>query len=130
MSKKKILVIDDDVQFVDTVKNLLETVGYEVIYSYTSEEGYKKATEEKPDLILLDVMFAGPPGPDGFELSRKLAGNPETKDIPVIIISGVRKFYNFEFSFEPDEYWLPVKAFIERPVKPDKLLGKIKEILG
>ena len=117
--KKKIMVIDDDVQLVETVKTLLEGVGYQVSYAYQSEKGMELARETKPDLILLDVMFAGPPGPDGIELSRRF-----------IILTGVRKVLDFHFKIGPDETWMPVKAFLEKPIKPDNLLAEIEKVLG
>lgn len=128
--KKRILVVDDDVQLVDTVKTLLESVGYKVSYAYQAKKGIKLAKAMTPDLILLDVMFAGPPGPDGFEVSRQLHKDPNLKDIPVIILTGVRKAMDLPFKFEPDETWMPVKAFLEKPVKPDKLLSEIEKVLG
>jgi len=128
--KKKILVVDDDVQFVDTTKTLLESVGYEVSFAYQAEKGLEKAKSIKPDLILLDVMFAGPPGPDGFDVAREIHHDPDLKEIPVITISGVRKAMDLSYKFEPDETWLPVKAFIEKPVKPDTLLAEIEKVLG
>lgn len=129
-NKKNILVVDDDVQFVDTTKTLLESTGYEVSFAYQAKKGVELAKSDKPDLILLDVMFAGPPGPDGFEISREIHQNPLLKDIPVIVISGVNKAMDLPWSFEPDEHWLPVKAFIEKPVKPDQLLAEIEKVLG
>ena len=128
--QNSILIIDDDVQLVDTVKTLLESVGYEISYAYQSERGMELAREIKPDLILLDVMFAGPPGPDGIELSRRLHQDPVLKDIPVIILSGVKKVLDMPIKIGPDETWMPVKAFLEKPVKPDKLLSEIEKILG
>ena len=128
--QNSILIIDDDVQLVDTVKTLLESVGYQVSYAYQSERGMALAREIKPDLILLDVMFAGPPGPDGIELSRRLHQDPVLKDIPVIILSGVKKVLDMPIKIGPDETWMPVKAFLEKPVKPDKLLSEIEKILG
>ncbi len=127
---KKILLVDDDVQLVDMVKTLLESVGYEVYYAYQAEKGIEKAKATTPDLILLDVMFAGPPGPDGFEVSRQLHKDPVLKNIPVIILSGVRKALDLSYVFGPDETWMPVKAFIEKPVKPDTLLAEIEKVLG
>jgi len=129
-SKKKILVVDDDVQFVDTMKTLLESVGYEVSHAYQAQKGIELAKSVLPNLILLDVMFAGPAGPDGFEISRKLHQDPYLKGIPIIIISGVRKVMDLPFKFGPDETWMPVKAFIEKPVKPDELLAEIEKVLG
>ena len=129
-SKAKILVVDDDVQHVDTVKTLLESVGYGVDYAYLPEKGIEKAKANPPDLIMLDVMFAGPPGPDGIETSRKLQEDPQLRKIPVIIVSGVRKVLELPFKLEPDDEWMPVKAFLEKPVKPDKLLAEIEKALG
>ncbi|MBN1317313.1 MAG: response regulator [Anaerolineales bacterium] len=128
--KQKILVIDDDVQLVDTVTALLESVGYVVASAYQAEKGMQLAREIKPDLILLDVMFAGPPGPDGIEISRRLSDDPVVRDVPVIILTGVRKVLDFPFPVEPDETWMPVRAFLEKPIKPKKLLDEIESIIG
>ena len=127
--KKKILVADDDVQFVDSLKTLLESAGYEVGYTYKSSEVVENAMNVKPDLILLDVMFAGSREPDGFKISRLLHNEPDLKEIPVIIISGVRKVWDLTFTLESDERWMPVKSFIEKPFKPDELLSEIKKVL-
>ena len=65
--------------------------------------------------------------------SRLLAGytkDPELQKIPVIILSGVRKVLDLPFRLEPDDEWMPVKAFLEKPVKPDKLLSEIQKALG
>jgi twitching motility two-component system response regulator PilH len=128
--KTMIMVIDDDVQLVDTVRVLLESVGYEVSYSYRSEEGMEKARQLKPDLVLLDVMFAGPPGPDGFELSRRFRQDPELQNIPVIILSGVKKVLDFPFKVGPDDTWMPVAGFLDKPIKPNELLEAIDKALG
>lgn len=128
--KKRVLVVDDDVQLVDTVKTLLESVGYEVSYAYQSEKGMELGRELKPDLVLLDVMFAGPPGPDGLEISRRLRQDPVLGHTPVIILSGVRKLLDMPFKLAPDEDYMPVRAFLEKPFKPDQLLGEIEKVLG
>ena len=128
--KKNILIIDDDVQLVDSVKTFLESIGYQVAYAYQSEQGMELAKDTKPDLILLDVLFAGPPGPDGIEISRRLHQDPVVKDIPVIILSGVKKVLDFPVKISPDEDYMPVKAFIEKPFKPDELLVEIQKVLG
>jgi len=128
--KKKILVIDDDVQLVDTVRTLLESVGYQVSSAYQSEKGVALAKEIQPDLILLDVMFAGPPGPNGIETSRQLHQDPVLKDVPVIVLSGVKRVLDMPVKLAPDEDYMPVKAFLEKPFKPDQLLAEIEKILG
>jgi two-component system alkaline phosphatase synthesis response regulator PhoP len=128
--QNKILVVDDDVQLVDTVKTLLERVGYQVAHAYQAAKGLELAREFQPDLILLDIMFSGPPGPDGVELSRQLHQDPELKDTPVIILSGVKKVLDMPVKLAPDEAYMPVEAFLEKPFKPDQLLAEIAKILG
>lgn len=128
--EKSILVIDDDVQLVDSVETLLTSVGYQVAHAYQSKKGIELAKQIKPDLILLDIMFAGPPGPDGIELSRQLNQDPDLEAVPVIILSGVRKVLDYPIKIFPDERWMPVKAFLEKPVRPDSLLSEIEKVLG
>ena len=124
-----VLVIDDDVQLVDTIKTLLESQGYQVSYAYRAEKGVELAKEERPDLILLDIMFAGPPGPDGVELSRQLHQDPALAEIPVVIRSGVKKVLDLPVKLAPDEDYMPVKAFLEKPFKPQQLLETIEKAL-
>jgi len=128
--QNSILIIDDDVQLVETVKTLLESVGYRVSHAYQAQKGLRLAKEIRPDLILLDVMFAEPPGPDGIELSRKLCHDVELGDVPIIILSGVRKVLGYPFELSPDETWMPVKAFIEKPFEPADLLREVDRVLG
>jgi len=130
MTQKHILVIDDDVQMVDTVETLLGNVGYEVSHEYLSLDGLELAREIKPDLILLDVMFAGQPGPDGFEMARQFRDDPDLKDIPIIMLSGVKKILGIPYELAPDDKWLPVKIFLEKPIKPAQLLEAIEKVLG
>jgi len=127
--KGRILVVDDDVQLVESVTTLLESVGYEVISAYKAERGFDLAKEKQPDLILLDVMFAGPPGPDGFEISRRIKKDPELKETPVVMLSGVKKVLELGYDVSPDADFMPVEAFIDKPVKPETLLTTIGEVL-
>jgi CheY-like chemotaxis protein/anti-sigma regulatory factor (Ser/Thr protein kinase) len=128
--KKKILIIDDDVQLVDSVQTMLESQGYEVSYAYQARKGVELARQTQPDVILLDVMFAGPPGPDGFQVAREMHEDPELKDIPIIMLTGVRKVMDIPYELKPDEQWMPVKSFLEKPIKPGDLLNAIKSALG
>ena len=123
----KILVVDDDADLVEATSNLLRARNYTVVSALNGEEGYTKAKEEKPDLMLLDVMMTH--DSEGFEIARRLKEDPATKSIPVIIVSGIRKVKGLPFGFDPDDDWLPVKAVLEKPVKPDDLLKKVEEAL-
>jgi len=124
------MVIDDDVQLVDTVQTLLEGVGYRVSYAYQAEQGTELAREIKPDLILLDILFSAPPGPDGLQISRQLREDPVLKGTPVIVLSGVKKLLGMRMKMEPDDAYMPVTAFLEKPFKPQELLAAIEKILG
>lgn len=128
--RKHLLVIDDDVQLVDTVRTLLESVGYRVSHAYRPEKGIELARAIRPDLILLDILFVGPPGPDGLETSRRLRTDPELMDIPVIVLSGVKELLDMRIRMEPDETYMPVAAFLEKPFKPQRLLAEIDKVLG
>jgi two-component system alkaline phosphatase synthesis response regulator PhoP len=121
----KILVVDDDIDFLEAQKVLLQAKGYTVFGAPNGDEGYQKAKTEHPDLMLLDVMMTY--DSEGFDLARKLKEDPATRQIPVIMITGIRKAKGLPFSFEPDEDWLPVKAVLEKPVKPDELLKTVEE---
>ncbi|MGC9333144.1 MAG: response regulator [Anaerolineae bacterium] len=127
--KQRVLVVDDDVQLVDTVRTVLESAEYEVSYAYQAEEGLALAKEEKPDLIMLDIMLARPAGSQGMEASRQIQREPALQGIPVIILSGVKKVLDMPVRPVPDEEYVPVKAFLEKPFGPTELLAKVKEAL-
>jgi len=124
---KKVLVIDDDSHFVESILNLLEARGYAVDSASNGKEGVQKAKTEKPDLILLDVMMTTKD--EGFNVARQLHEIEGLKDTPVIMVTGVRKEMNLPFGFEPDKTWLPVKQILEKPVKPEALLKAVTDAL-
>ena len=123
----KILLVDDDVDFLEATKTLLVSKGHEVETATNGNDGYKAARTSQPDLMLLDVMMTH--DSEGFEIARKLKEDPVTRGLKVIMVTGIRKAKNLPFSCEPDEDWLPVKAILEKPVKPDKLLKTIESAL-
>lgn len=123
----KILIVDDDADFVESTGVLLASKGYEVVSAPDGEQGCSRAREERPDLMLLDVMMTH--DAEGFDTVRKLKETPETAQIPVILITGIRKAKSLPFGFEPDDKLLPVKAVMEKPVKPEDLLERIQAAL-
>jgi len=125
--KKTILIVDDDIDFQQAMKTLLETRNYNIILASDGDEGYEKAKKEKPDLLLLDVMMKK--DNEGFLTAQKMKADQSTGRIPVILITGIRKAKNLPFGFEPDPDWLPVKAVLEKPVKADDLLREIAAAL-
>ncbi|MFA5238792.1 MAG: response regulator [Phycisphaerae bacterium] len=125
---KKILIIDDNPEFVEATTNLLDARGYQVDSAENGRIGIEKAKKNKPDLILLDVMMTTKS--EGFDVAREMHKEPTLKGTPVIMITGVRKEMNLPFGFEPDADWLPVKEVLEKPVKPDVLLTAVTKALA
>jgi len=124
---KKILLIDDDTDFVYINKVYLEKRGYKVSSAYSGDEGFELARREKPDLIVLDVMMKTKT--EGFDVARKIKREKSLKDIPVIMLTAIRKKERLPWTFEPDEEWLPVTEFLEKPLSPQNLYEKIENIL-
>jgi CheY-like chemotaxis protein len=125
---KTVLMIDDDPEFVEATTNLLEAKGFDVESASNGKDGFEKAKAVNPDIILLDVMMTTES--EGFDVARAMHKEESLKNKPVIIISGIRREMNLPFGFEPDEEWLPVKAVLEKPIKPDLLLSTIEENIG
>ena len=123
----KILIIDDDPDFVEAISTLLEAREYAVLSANNGADGFKEAKVKAPDLILLDVMMTHKS--EGFDVARKLKEDKATQNIPVILVTGMRKDMNLPFGFDPDANWLPVSTVIEKPVKPEALLKAVAEAL-
>lgn len=121
----KVLMIDDDPEFVEAISNLLDAKGYDVHTASNGKDGVAKAKAENPDIILLDVMMSTKN--EGFNVARELHEDPRLQNTPILLMTGIRREMNLPFGFEPDETWLPVKRVLEKPVKPEVLLSAISE---
>jgi len=107
MSAKKILIIDDDVDFVESTRVILEAKGYKVSSAGNRDEGFEKVKQISPDLILMDVMMEKMS--DGFDLTRKLKSEEKYKDIPILMLTAIGEKTGFGFSdVAGDKIWLPV----------------------
>jgi CheY-like chemotaxis protein len=127
----KILLIEDDVDMAEAVRMPLEANGYEVVHAATGEEGLQRVKEVEPDLIILDVMMETTTA--GFQVSLKLR-NPQPgseyaayKDIPILMLTAIHDTTSLRFG--PDEAYLPVDDFVEKPLTPDVLLEKVAALL-
>ncbi|MCK5877053.1 MAG: response regulator [Candidatus Marithrix sp.] len=117
----KILIVDDSLTDSDEVKKILEKEGYQTSAASSGEEGIQKAQEIKPDVVLMDVVM---PGLNGFQATRKIAKNPETKSIPIIIVSSK--------NMESDKAWAKMQGatdFLVKPVSQADLISAIKKVL-
>ncbi len=124
---QKILLIDDDIDLVEMNRAFLANNGYEVIYAFNGDQGFDKAKNERPDLIVLDVMMTEVG--EGFEVARNLKNDNVTQDIPILMMTSVNQEHGFNLTIGPDEVWNPVDAFVEKPFSPKDLMHKIEEMI-
>ena len=122
MEPKKILIVDDDPDFVLATRLVLEGAGYTVEEASTGEAGLEKMRAGTPDLILMDVMMANPL--DGYHTTQQIADDPALSQIPVVMISSIATSQYAE-TFPTDQH-LAVRDFLSKPVGPERLLAKIK----
>jgi CheY-like chemotaxis protein len=127
---KKILVVDDEQHMRIFVTTLLETSGFKPLSAEDGKQGLEMARQKKPALIILDIMM---PRESGFEMYRQLKLDPELKDIPVIVVSGLAKKTFYHSKKVVDMYQgqsIPEPAaYIEKPPEADELLEAINSIL-
>jgi len=129
MENTKILIVDDDVDFTSLVKTILESEQYTVVTAADRMEGMEKIRTDKPDLAILDVMMST--WSDGFEMSRELKSDPQYKNIPILILTGVAERTGISFSSTAgDPEWLPVDGFLDKPVEPQVLLAEVKKLIS
>ena len=124
----KILVIDDDQDLLDAVRLMLEKAHFEVEVALTPEQGMEKVKSIAPDLVILDVMM--PSDYEGFAVARAIREDLNMRDLPIVILSCVHEEKQVQYRFAPDESYLPVDVFLEKPIDIDRLLTTVKEVLG
>jgi len=129
MTNAKIMIVDDDPDYIKVIKAILEKEQYTVVTAGDKTEGMEKIRAEKPDLAILDVMMHA--WQDGFEMSRQLKKDPQFKNMPVLMLTAVENRTGIGFkSTAGDPTWLPVDVFLDKPVEPDVLLSEIKKLLS
>jgi len=124
--KAKILLIDDDVDFVEATKTILESKPYEVIVAYDGNKGLQKAREEKPDLILLDIIM---PIEDGFTAAEQLKEDPQLSKIPLLMLTGFAAKRGGTSIPVSRGYTLDADDYIDKPISPDELLLRVEKHL-
>jgi CheY-like chemotaxis protein len=129
MANAKIMIVDDDPDYINVVKTILEREQYTVVTAGDKTEGMEKIRAEKPDLAILDVMMNA--WQDGFEMSRQLKKDPQFKNMPVLMLTAVENRTGIGFkSTAGDPTWLPVDVFLDKPVEPEVLLSEVKKLLS
>ena len=124
-AKAKVLLVDDDRDLVEAMRTVLENDGYEVEAAYDGAQCLETVKAGPPDLIVLDIMMRTMG--DGMYVAQHLRQDEATRSIPIIVVSGINQVP--PYSLWPDEAWLPVDVFMEKPVEPDGLLEAIRNSL-
>ena len=119
---KLILVVEDQEDNRRIMRDLLTSVGYEVIEAVTGEEGVATAESQRPDLILMDIQL---PGLDGYEATRQIKANPDLEHIPIIVVTSYALSGDDVKAFEAG-----CNAYVSKPFSPRELLAKIREFLS
>lgn len=122
MHKGKILVVDDEVYILHILEFSLGAEGFEVISANNGELAVEKAKQERPNLIILDIMM---PVLDGYETCRRLKRDVETKDIPVILLTAKGRDVDKRLGFE-----VGAVDYVVKPFSPSRLIERIEEIIG
>ena len=126
--KTRLLMIDDDPDFVAGIKSILEGANYEADVAYNPKDGFEALQSNPPDLLLLDIMMGR--GAEGVMLARKIRKDPGLREIPVLIITGMREQIAFLFPGEPvHPRFVPVDELVEKPVEPEFLLDRVSALL-
>ncbi len=120
---QNILVVDDDPDIVELLKTRLEANNYEVICALDGKEGIKKAKEQKPDLIIMDILMPNMSGAEAFKILRADAA---TKHIPIIFLTVLTVGIDVTKVNIDGEFY----TSIAKPFKPEKLLSEIEKLIG
>ncbi|MFB3120907.1 MAG: response regulator [Candidatus Binatia bacterium] len=118
---KKALIVEDHPDLLEVLTLQLEKMGFAVVSANTGMEGVTKAVEEKPQLILMDIMM---PGMDGREATRRIRSNQETKEIPILVITALTMESQLRECIKAG-----CNDYIVKPFTPEKLLKKIQTVL-
>jgi CheY-like chemotaxis protein len=126
--KKTILIVDDDPDFVEATQVVLENAGYAVESALNGKECLAHLKKGGVDCLVLDVMMTH--DTEGFHIAQEIRANPATAKVPIVMLTGISQKTGFAFSPETDADYLPVDAFLEKPVDPDVLLQAVAKALN
>jgi DNA-binding response OmpR family regulator len=124
---KKILIIDNDVDFIDQNKAALEESGFEVISASDSREGVEKVSFEMPDIVLLELTLEKHDA--GFNVVKAIKADSRYKGIPVLMVTSAAGETGCDFCQELDGYWMKTDDFVNKPVTPADLIKHINTLL-
>jgi CheY-like chemotaxis protein len=124
---KSILVVDDDIDVIESRKIILEHDNYRVLTATNIDVAWELLEKHPVDLIILDVMINK--DSDGFDLAQKIKADSRFSKIPIILATAVNQRTKFKFDPKEDGDFLPVEKFMEKPIDPDDLMMVIRGLL-
>jgi len=122
----KVLVVDDDPDFVKVATKILQKAGHAVVSAANGAKALKTMRQDPPDVVLLDIMMSYIL--DGLDVSREMADDPTLKDVPVIMVTSLTGVKGSGL-FPTDEY-IPVDEWLSKPVDPGTLLARVEAALS
>jgi CheY-like chemotaxis protein len=130
ITKAKILIVDDDLDFIEIGKLSLEAKGYRVFSAYSAKEGWKMVEKEKPDLIILDLMMERLDS--GMALSQQIKNHRQYASTPILMLTSISRDTGMDFTPQKGEdlKQLNVDDFSTKPIKAKALLEKVEKLLA
>jgi two-component system alkaline phosphatase synthesis response regulator PhoP len=126
---KQLLIVDDDPDFVAGIKAILDGAGYATDVAHNPKDGFAALHSKRYDLLLLDIMMGR--GAEGVMMARKIRKEPALRDLPVLIITGIKEQIAFMFPGQAvHPRFMPVDELLEKPVEPELLLEKVRALLA
>lgn len=127
MAKKKIVWVEDDDEIISAFKPLIESQGWELVSASSAEKGKTLALEEKPDLIIMDIIMAGE---HGYAAIEELKSESSLANVPIIVFTSVTRRWSETTATRADGLLTEADEFIDKLEKPDVLLGAISKYLN
>ena len=121
----KILIVDDDPDFVEVTRIVLEQANHEVIAATSGDEGFRRAKTDHPALVILDLIMDSVL--DGVSTSERIYNDPDVRDIPIIMVTSIANT-DYAALFPTDEY-IHISAFLSKPITPRQLLREVNRLI-
>ncbi|MBN1996922.1 response regulator [candidate division KSB1 bacterium] len=126
--KFRILLVDDDPDFIDINRTILESNGYEVDAAYTSDDALEKLKSLHFDLLIVDLMMED--RDSGFTIAYAVRENEKLQSLPILMLTSAEQKTGFKFQLSKDQEWMKVDDFAAKPLRPAELILRVKALLN
>ena len=126
--KTKILLVDRDAVYLKETTEFLESKGFDVVTARTAIDAGGMVTYDRPDVIVTEIALET--RDSGFELTRSVKGNANSKHIPVMILTGIKEREGATFTMNDDSHWMKADDFADKPLSGEDLVGRINNLLS